>query len=148
MTTEMSFLGMDLPRLPPPRSRMYTGTSVLATQPADTTYLCETDVSKYAWQQEWHNPVHGRRVDSSALVFESFITPILIYKSCLYLSLSRFIINTKDHHTDTQIQVFYISLTLSIHSKPLRSHTHPSHSETARLLTSYMSLGLMVPHVT
>ena len=27
--------------------------------------------------------VHGRRVDSSALVFESFIAPILIYKSYL-----------------------------------------------------------------
>ncbi len=46
-------------------------------------YLFETDVSKYVWQQEWHNPVYVRRVDSSSLVFESFITPILIYKSCL-----------------------------------------------------------------
>ncbi len=51
--------------------------------PADTAYLCETDVSKYVWQQEWHNPVYVRRVDSSSLVFESFITPILMYKSCL-----------------------------------------------------------------
>jgi hypothetical protein len=31
--------------------------------------------------------VYVRRVDSSSLVFASFITPILIYKSCLYLSL-------------------------------------------------------------
>jgi hypothetical protein len=29
-----------------------------------------------------------------------------------------------------------------------RSHTHPSHSQTARLLTSSMSLGITVPHAT
>ena len=29
-----------------------------------------------------------------------------------------------------------------------RSRTHPSHSETARLLTSSMSLGITVPHDT
>ena len=27
-------------------------------------------------------------------------------------------------------------------------HTHPSHSQTARLLRSSMSLGITVPHVT
>jgi hypothetical protein len=39
-------------------------------------------------QQEWRNPVYVSRVDSLVLVFESFIPPILIYKSCLSLSLS------------------------------------------------------------
>ena len=29
-----------------------------------------------------------------------------------------------------------------------RSHTHPSHSETSRLLTSSLSLGVPVPHTT
>jgi hypothetical protein len=29
-----------------------------------------------------------------------------------------------------------------------RSHTHPSHSQTSRLLTSSLSLGVPVPHVT
>jgi hypothetical protein len=53
------------------------------SNPADAAYLCETDVSKYVWKQECRNPVYVRRVDSSGLVFESFITPILIYKSCL-----------------------------------------------------------------
>ncbi len=33
-------------RPPPPRSRMYTGTSVLATQPGRGCLLCEIDVSK------------------------------------------------------------------------------------------------------
>ncbi len=36
--------------------------------PADSAYLCETDVSKYVWQEEWRNPVYVRRVDSSALL--------------------------------------------------------------------------------
>jgi hypothetical protein len=51
--------------------------------PEDSAYLWETDVSMYVWQQEWRNPVYARRIDSSALVFKSFITPILIYKFCL-----------------------------------------------------------------
>ncbi len=46
----------------------------------------------YVWQQEWRNPVYTRRIDSSALVVKSFIAPILIYKFCLYLSVSWFII--------------------------------------------------------
>ena len=29
-----------------------------------------------------------------------------------------------------------------------RSHTHPSHSQTSRLLTSSLSLGVPVPHTT
>ena len=49
----------------------------------DVDQLRETDVSKYVWHQECHNPVYVRCVDSSGLVFESFIVPILIYKSCL-----------------------------------------------------------------
>jgi hypothetical protein len=32
MTAEMAFLSTQLPRRPPPRSRMCTGASVLATQ--------------------------------------------------------------------------------------------------------------------
>ncbi len=60
--------------------------------PADSAYLYKTDVSKYVWHQEWYNPVYVSRVDSSTLVFESFITPILLYQSCLYLLLSWFII--------------------------------------------------------
>jgi hypothetical protein len=51
--------------------------------PADSAYLCETDVSMYVWQQEWRNPVYASRIDSSSLVFKSFIAPILIYKFCL-----------------------------------------------------------------
>ncbi len=43
-----------------------------------------------------------------------------------------------------------LRITLNIDGTPMvsRSHTHPSHSQTARLLTSSMSLGVTVPHTT
>ena len=41
-------------------------------------------------------------------------------------------------------------ITLNIDDTPVtsRSHTHPSHSQTSRLITSSMSLGVTVPHDT
>ena len=43
-----------------------------------------------------------------------------------------------------------LRITLNVDDTPMasRSHTHPSHSQTARLLTSSMSLGIAVPLVT
>ena len=43
-----------------------------------------------------------------------------------------------------------LRINLNIDGAPLasRSHTHPSHSQTSRLLTSSLSLGVPVPHVT
>ena len=43
-----------------------------------------------------------------------------------------------------------LQITLNIDGAPVasRSHTHPSHSQTSRLLTSSMSLGVTVPHDT
>ncbi len=43
-----------------------------------------------------------------------------------------------------------LRITLNVDGAPVasRSHTHPSHSETARLLTSSMSLGITVPRTT
>jgi hypothetical protein len=43
-----------------------------------------------------------------------------------------------------------LRITLNIDDTPLvsRSHTHPSHSETSRPLTSSLSLGVPVPHTT
>jgi hypothetical protein len=43
-----------------------------------------------------------------------------------------------------------LRITLDIDDAPVtsRSHTHPSHSQTARLLTSSMFLGITVPHTT
>ena len=43
-----------------------------------------------------------------------------------------------------------LRITLNVDGAPVvsRSHTHPSHSQTARLLTSSMSIGITVPHDT
>jgi hypothetical protein len=48
------------------------------------------------------------------------------------------------------VKVAALRITLNVDTTPVssRSHTHPSHSQTARLLTSSMSLGITVPHVT
>ncbi len=47
-------------------------------------------------------------------------------------------------------KVSALRITLNVDGAPVssRSHTHPSHSQTARLLTSSMSLGITVPHTT
>ena len=41
-----------------------------------------------------------------------------------------------------------LRITLNVDVAPVasRSHTHPSHSQNARLLTSSVSLGITVPH--
>ena len=41
-------------------------------------------------------------------------------------------------------------ITLNVDGSPTssRSHTHPTHSQTSRLLTSSLSLGIPVPHGT
>ncbi len=43
-----------------------------------------------------------------------------------------------------------VGMNLKIDGAPtaFRSHTHPSRSQTSRLLTSSLSLGVPVPHVT
>jgi hypothetical protein len=43
-----------------------------------------------------------------------------------------------------------LHITLNIEDSHIvsKSHTHPSHSTTSRLLTSSLSLGVPVPHVT
>jgi hypothetical protein len=43
-----------------------------------------------------------------------------------------------------------LHINLNIDGSPIesKSHTHPSHSETSRLLTSSLSLGVPVPRAT
>jgi hypothetical protein len=106
----------------------------------------------------------------------------LIYRSCLYLSLYRLIINNRsgirrmDLHPTwrstsggffhcrrttffsnlkskrgnllTKDVTLRINLNLDGESIESKSHTHPSHSETSRLLTSSLSLGVPVPRLT
>jgi hypothetical protein len=48
----------------------------------------------------------------------------------------------------TKVAVLRVNLNIDGASIPSRSHTHPSHSETSRLLTSSFPLGAPVPHAT
>ncbi len=48
----------------------------------------------------------------------------------------------------TKVVVLRINLNLDGTPIASKSHTHPSHSQTARLLTSSLSLGVPVPHTT
>jgi len=63
--------------------------------------------------------VYVRRVDPSVLVFSLFITPTLIYRSSLYLSLYRFIINkglvllTRSENITMTIIKIHLNLTSS-----------------------------------
>jgi hypothetical protein len=43
-----------------------------------------------------------------------------------------------------------LRITLNLDGSPItsKSHTHPSHSQTSRLLTSFLSLGVPVPQAT
>ncbi len=41
--------------------------------PVDASYLCETEVSKCVWQQEWRNPVYVRRTEGS--LFQNLWVP-------------------------------------------------------------------------
>ena len=52
--------------------------------------------------------------------------------------------------TDRFFAASGVQLAQNIDGAPVasRSHTHPSHSQTARLLTSSMSLGIPVPRAT
>jgi hypothetical protein len=84
----------------------------------------------------------------------SFITPTLIYTSYLWLSLYRFIINMRSlwylKQKSAPSPRPQLGVNLNIDGAPItsRTHTHPSHSQTSRLLTSSLSLGVPVPRVT
>jgi hypothetical protein len=47
-------------------------------------------------------------------------------------------------------KVVEVRINLNIDEEPItsRTHTHPSHSQTSRLLTSSLSLGVQVPRTT
>ena len=52
--------------------------------------------------------------------------------------------------TDRFFAASGVQLNLNIDGTPItsRTHTHPSHSQTSRLLTSSLSLGVPVPRAT
>jgi len=73
-------------------------------------------------------------VDTSGRLHSDFVCP-------LFLQVHR--------ETDlVKASVLRIILNIDGVSVTSRSHSHPSHSQTSRLLTSCLSLGVPVPHST
>ncbi len=54
----------------------------------------------------------------------------------------------KGHARDNQAETDLIITNIDGAPTASKSHTHPSHSQTSRLLTSSLSLGVPVPRVT
>jgi hypothetical protein len=61
-----------------------------------------------------------------------------------------FLVTLKAKVGSTLTKVETLRITLNIDGTPItsRTHTHPSHSQTSRLLTSSLSSGVPVPGVT
>jgi hypothetical protein len=61
-----------------------------------------------------------------------------------------FSVTLKGKVASTLTKVGDLRITLNIDGTPItsRTHTHPSHSQTSRLLTSSLSLGIPVPRTT
>jgi hypothetical protein len=61
-----------------------------------------------------------------------------------------FSVTLKAKVASTLTKVADLRITLNIDGTPItsRTHTHPSHSQTSRLLTSSLSLGIPVPRTT
>ncbi len=90
------------------------------------------------------------------------ISPVLSYTLLEQKRLSRLIISSGQNDDVTQLVVYYKSqrhgieiyhrsvTELNLDGSPIisRTHTHPSHSQTSRLLTSSLSLGVPVPRAT
>ncbi len=94
----------------------------------------------YVWQQEWRNPVYTRRINSSTFVFKSFITPILIYKFCLYRSLSWFIIKHSHRLYLTRARLMY----LRVYDSRVSSH-QPAPSPSLCYLVTHEHRTLPTP---
>jgi hypothetical protein len=76
----------------------------------------------------------------------SFFSYKLIRKLTVFFQLQEF--QTKVGSTLVKTVSLRVNLNLGGTSITSRTHTHPSHSETSRLLTSSLSLGVPVPRTT
>jgi hypothetical protein len=57
-------------------------------------------------------------------------------------------LKSKVGHILDKASALRVNLNIDGAPRASRSHTHPSHSQTSRLLTSSLSLGVPVPHAT
>ncbi len=100
-----------------------------------------------------NNPVYARRVDPSDLDF-SLSSHRHSYKGLLTLSIHnkqrQVLGHLKSKVGNILVKSSSLRITLNIDDTSIvsGSHTHPSHSQTSRLLTLSLSLGVPVPHGT
>jgi hypothetical protein len=66
------------------------------------------------------------------------------------LSLVQIHRETDRVHLKVEVKDAVLRITLTLDGTPITSgtHTHPSHSQTSRVLTSSLSLGVQVPRTT
>ncbi len=88
--------------------------------------------------------------ETDRLFWNSRSSASTIKQWTLKLSDSVFSSHLKSKIVNILAKVVALRITLNIDGVPLasRSHTHPSHSQTSRLLTSSLSFGVPVPHAT
>ncbi len=70
--------------------------------------------------------------------------------SCSTSAAPRFLLRYKAKVVTTLVKTESLRINLNIDGSPItsRTHTHPSHSQTSRLLMSSLSLGVPVPQTT
>ena len=96
---------------------------------------------------------------SESIELTATITLLTLYH--LYLlflvRLGEYIVNLSDFYSYrvigkrtvfSKVEVLRINLNIDGASITSRTHTHPSHTQTSRLLTSSLSLGVPIPRAT
>jgi hypothetical protein len=80
----------------------------------------------------------------------SFMPAIASTSDRLHSEFVRFSSSLKAKVGSTLVKAAALRINLNIDGEPItsRTHTHPSHSQTSRLLTSSLSLGVPVPRAT
>jgi hypothetical protein len=80
----------------------------------------------------------------------SFMSAVVSTSGRLHSEFVRLLFLQAHRETDRFFAASGVQLTLKLDGAPIisKSHTHPSHSQTSRLLTSSLSLGIPVPRAT
>ena len=83
---------------------------------------------------------------------DRFLAPsgVQIVETNFHVRLSEFFSQLKSKFDNILTKVVLLRVNLNIDGSPItsRSHTHPSHTQNSRLLTSSLSLDVPVPHST
>ena len=85
-----------------------------------------------------------RFLTASGVQFAQFTSGQFHYRRSVFSSQ----IKLKVGNILTKVATLWITLNIDGSPMDSKSHTHPSHSQTSRLLTSSLSLGVPVPRAT